>query len=178
MDGQDRAARAVSLNLLIMRGGHLLEPIGEFHLADDGDTVPAVELSGDPGLLEEGNLEHAGLIKEKYLGDRHAALGSGPIGDGVDGVPAVELSGDPGLLEEGNLEHAGLIKEKYLGDRHAALGSGPIGDGVDGPHDGGNLAQGRGLHGSRMGEVQIAKRDMEKEVPHTLDAEPAEGLLP
>ena len=79
MDGQDRAERAVGLKLLVMRGGHLFEPIGELHLADDSDTVPTVELSGDPGLLEEGDLEHAGLIKKKYLGNRHAALGRGPL---------------------------------------------------------------------------------------------------
>ena len=68
MHRHDGARLRALVELLEMRRAHLLEPVGEFDLAHDGDAVAGMEVPGDPGLLEEGGLHDARLVDEVDLG--------------------------------------------------------------------------------------------------------------
>ena len=65
-----RPRERVSVELLEVRCGHALEPVGELDLADEREPVSGGELLREPRLLEEGRLEHTRLVDERDLHNR------------------------------------------------------------------------------------------------------------
>lgn len=71
MDRQDSARGTPFLELFKVRRGHLLKAVGELDLTHHGQAVSLLELLGNPGLTEKGDLQHAGLVHERNLGHLH-----------------------------------------------------------------------------------------------------------
>ena len=91
-------------------------------------------------------------------------------------VALLKLLGNPRLTEKGNLQHARLVHERDLSHLHARTGL-FLHNTVDRGDDGAYGADGRHLDGPRASEIQVAMRNMEKEVPHRPNSQTAKGLL-
>ena len=72
MDRQDSARGTPFLELFKVRRGHLLKTVGKLDLAHHGQAVALFKLLGNPGLAEKGDLQHARLVHQRYLGHLHA----------------------------------------------------------------------------------------------------------
>ena len=109
---------------------HLLEAVGEGHLARDGQGVAFLELLGQPRLLEEGAHEHARVVEQGHLDD------------GQLGARALELD----LVD--HAQHGALaahVGARYLGDaREVEVAARHVEQGVSHGGDA-HAAQGLGL---------------------------------
>ena len=72
MDRQDGARSTPVIELFKVRRGHLLKTVGKLDLAHHGQAVALLKLLGNPGLAEKGDLQHARLVHQRYLGHLHA----------------------------------------------------------------------------------------------------------
>ena len=72
MDRQDGARSTPVIELFKVRRGHLLKTVGKLDLAHHGQAVALFKLLGNPGLAEKGDLQHARLVHQRYLGHLHA----------------------------------------------------------------------------------------------------------
>ena len=72
MDRQNGTRGTTTLKLFKMRRGHLLKAVGKLDLAHHGQAIAPLKLLGNPGLAEKGDLQHARVIHERYLGHLHA----------------------------------------------------------------------------------------------------------
>ena len=72
MDRQDGTRSTPVIELFKVRRGHLLKTVGKLDLAHHGQAVALFKLLGNPGLAEKGDLQHARLVHQRYLGHLHA----------------------------------------------------------------------------------------------------------
>ena len=95
VDRQDGARGTPLLELFEMRRGHLLKAVGKLDLTHHGQAIALLELLGNPGLTEKGDLQHSRLVHKRDLGHLHTRarpLLDDPVDRGDDGAHGTDGS--------------------------------------------------------------------------------------
>ena len=179
VDRAQRTGIAHELPLCAQRRGNGIERIGDHFERTAHDTAHPCLTHAVTYVVDRQNGTRGAPVLELFkVGRGHLlkTVGKLDLAHHGQAVALLKLLGNPRLTEKGNLQHARLVHERDLGHLHTRTGL-LLDDTVNRGDDRAHGTDGRHLDGPRASKVQVAMRNMEKEVPHRPNSQTAKGLL-